>query len=130
MRYRLKVFVLTFLLALSAGEGVAQESYGGAVGRKLGVGFSNIVLSWVEIPKCMINGYNNSLYEDGVPGFAYGLTGGFIQGVANTAGRLFTGVLDVITFPLPTKPIPQPAFVWEDFRGDTSYGEAFILYNE
>ncbi len=130
MSYRLRVFMLTALLALAMGKAAAQDSYGQAVGRKLGVGFANIVLSWVEIPKSMINGYNNSAYESGVPGFAYGLTGGLVQGVVNTTGRVFTGVLDVVTFPLPTKPIPGPAFVWEDFRGDTHYGQAFVFYNE
>ncbi len=130
MRYRLKGFVLAFLLAVLAGNLNAQETYAGAVGYKLGAGLSNVVLPWVELPKCMINGYNNSHYDSGVPGAAWGLISGVAFGIGHTVGRLFTGALDVITFPVPTKPIPQPAFVWQDFRGDTTYGEAFILYNE
>jgi len=98
----------------------AGDSYGEKVGRKLGIGLANIVTSWVEIPKCMINDYNRTH-------LFFGIAGGAAQGLVNTGGRILTGVLDVITFPLPTKPIPQPPLVWQDFDSDTRFSEAFRL---
>lgn len=130
MSYRLKIIALAMFMALASGKTMGQENYGQAIGHKLSVGLANIVLSWVEIPKCTINAYNESHYDSSLPGLGWAITTGIPMGVANTAGRMFTGILDVITFPLPTKPIPQPNYVWQDFRNDTSYGEAFIFYDE
>jgi hypothetical protein len=38
-----------------------------------------------------------------------------------------TGVTDLITAPLPTKPIVQPRYVWDDFDKTNSYGPVFRL---
>ncbi|BCX89617.1 hypothetical protein MIN45_P1990 [Methylomarinovum tepidoasis] len=116
---RWRVLAGVILICLAA-QTQAGDSYGEKVGRKLGIGLANIVTSWVEIPKCIINDYNRT-------NFFFGITGGTAQGLANTADRVLTGVLDVITFPLPTKPIPQPPLVWQNFDSDTHYGEAFRL---
>jgi len=114
---------------MAASDVAAQETYGGKVAYKLGVGFANIVTSWLEVPKCMINGYNNADVVFGNEAdFVYGVTTGVIKGVINTVGRTFTGTLDVITFPLPTKPIPNPPLIWKDFAADTHYGKAFQVY--
>jgi hypothetical protein len=34
---------------------------------------------------------------------------------------------DLITMPLPTKPIAHPIYIWEDFDIDTTYGDTFRL---
>lgn len=102
------------------GTAVSGESYDIKIRRKLGIGFGNVVSSWLEIPKTMINTYNQT-------NFWFGISGGLIKGLVNTGGRVLTGTLDVLTFYVPTQPVPQPKLVWEDFDADTRYGEAFRL---
>lgn len=120
MRDWLKIALLIVTFGAGIGIGVAGESYGVKAGRKLGIGFANLVSCWLEIPKNAINTYNQT-------NFWFGVSGGVIKGLVNTGGRVFTGTLDVLTFYVPTKPVPQPALVWEDFDADTRYGEAFRL---
>lgn len=116
----LKIALLTVTFGAGIESVVAGESYGAKVGRKLGIGLANIVTCWLEIPRNTINTYNQT-------NFWFGVSGGVIKGLVNTGGRAFTGTLDVVTFYVPTKPVPQPALVWEDFDADTRYGEAFRL---
>lgn len=97
-----------------------EESYDVKARRKLGIGLGNIVSSWLEIPKTMINTYNQT-------NFWFGISGGLLKGLVNTGGRVLTGTLDVLTFYVPTQPVPQPALVWEDFDAGTHYGQAFRL---
>jgi hypothetical protein len=40
---------------------------------------------------------------------------------------MFTGLVDFITFPMPTKPIGYPAYVWDDFDVDSVYGDVYRL---
>lgn len=95
-------------------------SYGEKIGHKAASGFANLGTSWLEIPKNIINTHNQS-------NLAYGLVGGTIKGILNTTGRALVGAVDLITFWLPTKPIPNPPFVWQDFDADTTYGPIFRL---
>jgi putative exosortase-associated protein (TIGR04073 family) len=119
---RLKRAIL--ILALSAVLMPAMSGeYDVKMRRKLGIGLANVVSSWLEIPKSMINTYNQT-------NFWFGISGGLIKGLVNTGGRTLTGVLDVLTFYVPTEPVPQPALVWEDFAAETRYGEAFRLENK
>ncbi|MGZ5052094.1 MAG: exosortase system-associated protein, TIGR04073 family [Methylobacter sp.] len=97
-----------------------HRSYGEKVGGKAANAFVNLVSAPLEIPKNMINTSNKS-------NVFYGIVGGLFKGVINTAGRLGVGVADLITIPLPTLPIAQPAYIWDDFDVDTSYGPAFRL---
>lgn len=97
-----------------------QQSYGSKVGYKTLNGFTNIITAVLEIPKNIINTTNQS-------NIAYGAVGGLAKGILNTAGRLSSGVADLVTFPLPTKPIAQPTYIWKDFDADTSYGKVFRL---
>ena len=59
--------------------------------------------------------------------FFYGVFGGFLKGLVNTLGRTGCGIADLLTFPLPTKPIAYPVYIWDDFDVDTTYGEVFRL---
>ncbi|MDD5460323.1 MAG: exosortase system-associated protein, TIGR04073 family [Methylococcales bacterium] len=96
------------------------RSYGEKIGNKALNGFANIGTAWLELPKNIINTTNQS-------NFFYGVFGGFLKGLVNTLGRMGCGIADVITIPLPTKPIAYPVYIWDDFDVDTSYGEVFSL---
>ncbi len=99
-----------------------QRSYGEKVGDKAKNGITNVTTSWLEIPKSIINNTN----AQGSNIF-FGLVGGVIEGTLNTAFRATTGVADLVTAPLATKPIVQPRYVWDDFDSATTYGSAFRL---
>lgn len=93
----------------------ADSGYGDKVGLKFGSGYTNLVLGLVEIPKNMILTTNQT-------NALFGVTGGVAKGVIHGVGRTLAGVVDVLTFPIPTEPIPRPAFVWQDFQTETRYG--------
>ena len=97
-----------------------QSSYGEIVGNKALNAFANISTGWLEVPKNIINTMNQS-------NFFYGVFGGFLKGLVNTLGRTGCGIADLITLPIPTKPIAYPLYIWDDFDIDTSYGEVFRL---
>lgn len=95
-------------------------SYGRKIGKKALSGWANLSLGFLEIPKNIINTTNQS-------NFFYGVFGGLLKGIVNTVGRMGVGIADLITFPLPTKPIARPVFIWDNFDVDTTYGEVFRL---
>jgi putative exosortase-associated protein (TIGR04073 family) len=95
-------------------------SYGAKVGNKVLNAFANLSTGVLEIPKNIINTTNKS-------NVFYGVVGGLFKGLVHTAGRLAVGVADLVTIPLPTLPIARPAYIWEDFDVDTTYGPVFQL---
>lgn len=97
-----------------------HRSYGEKIGGKAANAFANMTTAPLEIPKNMINTSNKS-------NVFYGIVGGMFKGVINTAGRLAVGIFDLVTLPVPTVPIAQPAYIWDDFGVDTTYGPAFRL---
>ena len=97
-----------------------QSSYGEKIGNKALNAFANVTTSPLEIPKNIINTMNQS-------NFFYGVFGGFLKGLVNTLGRTGCGIADLITLPIPTKPIAYPVYIWDDFDVDTTYGEVFRL---
>jgi putative exosortase-associated protein (TIGR04073 family) len=98
----------------------SQQSYTEKVGNKLLNAFANLTTSPLELPKNIINTMNQS-------NFFYGVFGGFLKGLVNTLGRTGCGVADLLTYPLPTRPIAYPVYIWDDFDVDTTYGEVFRL---
>ncbi len=116
----LSLILSSLLIAFSsvAYSADVPQSYGSKVGHKALNGFANITTGILEIPKNVINTTNQS-------NIVYGVLGGLVKGVVNTGGRIVTGVVDLVTAPLPTKPIVYPVYVWDDFDTDTSYGEVF-----
>jgi putative exosortase-associated protein (TIGR04073 family) len=98
----------------------SQQSYTEKVGNKLLNAFANLTTSPLELPKNIINTMNQS-------NFFYGVFGGFLKGLVNTLGRTGCGVVDLITYPLPTRPIAYPVYIWDDFDVDTTYGPVFRL---
>ncbi len=116
-----RYLVLSLLITFSAsGFASDQQSYGSKVGHKALNGFANITTAILEIPKNIINTTNDS-------NIFFGAFGGTGKGLVNTAGRIGLGVTDLITAPIPTKPVVYPAYVWDDFDDDTTYGEVFRL---
>lgn len=114
------LFTGLFFVFATTSHAEEQSSYGADIGIKALNGFTNIVTSWLEIPKNIINTTNES-------NIFWGLSGGTAKGIINMAGRVGVGVTDLITFPLPTEPIAQPDYIWKDFDVDTTYGDIFRL---
>jgi putative exosortase-associated protein (TIGR04073 family) len=110
----------TYTPITRADDSLQQSSYGQKVGNKALIAFANLTTSPLEIPKNIINTMNQS-------NFFYGVFGGFIKGLVNTLGRTGCGIADLITLPLPTKPIAYPVYIWDDFDVDTTYGDVFRL---
>jgi putative exosortase-associated protein (TIGR04073 family) len=106
---------------IQAGEQQQHTSYGEIIGNKALNGFANLSTAWLELPKNIINTMNQS-------NFFYGVFGGFLKGLVNTLGRAGCGIADILTIPIPTKPIAYPVYIWDDFDIDTSYGGVFRLY--
>lgn len=106
----------------------AQEkpkSYGKKVGEKALNGITNIATGFLEIPKNVINisnADNSNIF--------FGMTGGAAKGILDMVGRIGAGAADLITAPLPTKPITQPQYIWQDFDANTTYDDAFRLQNQ
>ena len=121
MSKKLRTFLLSIAL-LSPMSPAGAADYGEEVGMKLGSGFSNIALSWLEVPKNMINTTNQT-------NLALGLIGGVIKGVLHTLARTTAGVTDVLSAPLPTQPIVEPQFIWQNFDVETHYNPVFKLKN-
>lgn len=115
----LRAIVLSAAALLCTGSGaLAEDSYGKTIGLKAGSGFSNILFGLLEVPKNIIktsNDYN----------LLFGVTGGTVKGTAHALGRMMSGLVDVVTFPVPTRPITTPPFVWENWYTDTQYGPFF-----
>lgn len=98
----------------------APETYGQQVGHKALSGLANLATGVVEIPKNVINTTNSV-------NLAWGVSGGLLKGILNMLGRTLSGAVDLLTAPIPTYPIPNPEFVWNDFGIDTTYGDVFRL---
>jgi putative exosortase-associated protein (TIGR04073 family) len=92
----------------------AADTYVEKVGDKLAHGIANLVTGVGEIPK-------NMIIETNEKGLAYGLTVGTIVGIVEGIGRSLTGALDLVTFPIPTKPIIYPDFIWKDWDKKTHW---------
>ena len=98
------------------------ETYGSVITTKLGSGFSNIILSPLEIPKNIINTTNEA-------NLALGATGGVLKGLLHMAGRFMAGTVDTLTFFIPTEPLTNPTFAWENYKTETSYNPLFKMKN-
>lgn len=122
----LSALALSALLAVSPvsqadedDEGVSYP-YGEKVSSKAINGLTNIATAFLEVPKNIINTTNDS-------NVVYGIIGGGAKGLIHMTGRLLTGVVDLVTAPIPTHPISDPPYIWDDFDTDTSYNEVFRL---
>jgi putative exosortase-associated protein (TIGR04073 family) len=99
------------------------DDYASHTLHKLGTGLANLTLGWVEIPKSMITTTNHT-------NVLFGVSGGLLKGILHTTGRTLAGAVDLLTVPIPTRPIAQPAFVWQRFDTETRYGPVFALESD
>ena len=99
---------------------IDNSSYGTKIANKALIALANITTSPLELPKNIINTVNQS-------NFFYGVFGGFLKGLVNMLGRTGCGIADLLTFPLPTKPVAYPLYIWDDFDVDTTYGDVYRL---
>lgn len=95
-------------------------SYGQKISEKALRTLTNMTTNILELPKNMINTTNDS-------NIFYGLTGGGFKGLLNMVGRMSVGVADLVSLPIPTKPVAYPLYIWDDFDIDTSYNDVFRL---
>ncbi|ESS73315.1 hypothetical protein MGMO_26c00270 [Methyloglobulus morosus KoM1] len=101
---------------------VRHKSYGRLVADKSLNGLANMASAPLEIPKNIIN-----ISNEPDSNVFYGLFGGIIRGSLDTAGRILNGANDLVTAPLPTKPVVQPKYIWDDFDQTNSYGQFYRL---
>ncbi|SDH22416.1 exosortase system-associated protein, TIGR04073 family [Nitrosomonas sp. Nm132] len=114
MKKSISSLLVLFALAFFFPTIAMATDYPIKVGEKLANGVANAVTGVVEIPKTMmITGRNK--------GATYGMTAGFFIGIVHTLGRSLTGALDIATFLVPTTPIVNPAYIWDDFNRETTY---------
>ncbi len=110
----LLVSALLFVSPHAAMASDGSGSYPEKIGVKLAHGVANTVTGVVEVPKSM-------MIESDRRGPAVGIPVGLFVGIVQGIGRTLTGVVDLVTFPIPTKPIIYPDFVWKDFNKETHY---------
>lgn len=114
MQFRGFLLLLAFAAATIT-DLAASPSYGEKVGLKFGSGYTNMVLGLAEIPK-------NAILTTNQTNALFGVTGGIFKGILHGVGRTLAGVVDLLTCPIPSDPIPKPPFVWENFQTETQYG--------
>jgi len=104
------LFAALFVVAMPA---AIADGYGNQVVDKFSRGFANSLTGWLELPKNIVN----TTKQDNI---GMGLTVGLVKGLAHTVGRTVVGVLELVTFFIPNKPVVQPTYAW-DFDKNTSY---------
>jgi putative exosortase-associated protein (TIGR04073 family) len=111
------LLVISALAFLSPQAAMAHsEGYVTHVADKLLLGITNTATGWMELPKTiMITGQKE--------GIIYGATTGVLAGLMHVVGRTAFGIMDVATFIIPTDPIVNPGYIWEDFGKETSYSK-------
>lgn len=107
------LLILSALFFSSPYAAMADNYPEKAVG-KLGNGIANAVGGFMEIPK-------NVIIASHSEGPVYGVTAGLIAGILHTLGRTVYGTVDMVTFMIPTKPLINPDYIWNDFDRMTSY---------
>lgn len=112
--------LFTGLMTSYAGVSQAECSYGQKIGEKSLRTLTNMTTGLLEVPKNIINVTNES-------NVFYGFTGGTMAGLLNFVGRLGVGLADLLSLPIPTKPVAHPIYIWDDYDVDTSYGDLFRL---
>lgn len=110
--------LIIFFISLSpvqASEEITSEIYFSRAGMKILSGVANVATGWMELPK------NIAIWSQRDQNALIGVTEGTLWGIYHTVGRTGNGALDLITFWLPTYPIPNPPFIWDDFSKESDY---------
>jgi len=118
--HKFKTALFASCLALGIYAPASQaEGYFSAVSSKFLRGSTNLFTGLGEIPKNIVNASNKT-------NPVVGGTGGMVMGTLDTLGRTTSGIIDIISSPLPSKSLVQPEYVWNDFSKQTSYGDAYL----
>lgn len=120
IRYLFLTIVLTSLAPICYGEEAALRNYNQSIDNKAARAVTNVFTWPLEIPKNIINSVNDN-------NFVLGLIGGLFKGSIHAVARMGTGLVDLITLPLATKPIVHPVYIWDDYEVDSTYGPYFNL---
>ena len=84
--------------------------------QKLKRGFVNVVTAPIEIAKGVDEGWKSSA-ENSKP-TSKGIFTGFFKGIVHTAGRMGSGIWDIVSFPFETpadyEPLMKPDYVLDD----------------
>lgn len=119
MKKIFKLLMIASTLFLLSSQVVYAQSYQNIMGEKFVSGIANVATGVVELPK-------NIVLTSQEKGIHYGMTIGVVSGVAHTIGRTVVGLMDVITFMIPTGPSSvQPQYVWNNFSRETTYGARY-----
>lgn len=114
MKNILKSLLILSALFFFSPHAAMADSYPEKVGDKLAHGIANTVTGLGEVPK-------NIMITSKEKGAAYGATAGLLTGIVHGIGRTLTGVVDLVTFIIPTKPIIYPDYIWKEFDKETHY---------
>jgi putative exosortase-associated protein (TIGR04073 family) len=109
MKRILKPLLLLSALAFFSPQAAVASGWIEGVGNKLAHGMANLVTGLGEVPKNVIITTNEQ-------NIGYGLTTGLMSGIVTGIGRSLTGIVDLATFYVPTKPLVTPGYVWQDFQ--------------
>ncbi|MGZ8136276.1 MAG: exosortase system-associated protein, TIGR04073 family [Methylococcaceae bacterium] len=120
MKQMFKSLLIILTLCCFTPYTVSASTYASRLGTKMGTGIVNAATGVAEIPKTIV--VTNRLH-----GPAYAATAGFLTGLFHMMGRTLSGVGDLVTFVVPTKPIVQPNYVWENWDKETSYRKTWEL---
>lgn len=114
MKKVFKSLLILSALFFSSPYAAMADSYPEKAGRKLENGIANAVSGLMEIPKTvMIISHSE--------GPVYGATVGLMAGLLHAVGRTIYGVVDMATFMIPTKPLVDPDYIWNDSDRITTY---------
>ncbi len=125
LRKKIALLLAAGTLVFVSSSGHAEDEdgigYGAKIAGKFGIGLINATTGIVEIPKTM-------MVESEKEGIGMGLSLGFLQGMVNMMGRTVLGMVDMLSFPIPTKPMVEPPVVFQDFNVETSYSNGWEMY--
>ena len=114
MKKMFKSLLLLSALFFSSSYAAMADSYPEKAGGKLENGIANAVGGFLEIPKTV-------LITSRSEGPVYGMTIGLMAGILHTLGRTIYGVVDIATFLVPTQPLVDPDYIWNDSDRITTY---------
>ncbi|SNX60325.1 putative exosortase-associated protein, TIGR04073 family [Nitrosomonas ureae] len=113
------VVSMSFLFSSQAiaNEEASGNSYLSKAGLKFFSGLVNVATGWIELPKNI----NLTGQKDTPVSGLTAVTLGVLQGAWYTINRTGCGVVDIVTFMIPTNPLVDPVFVWNDFLRETEF---------
>ncbi len=111
----LLLVLLFFASQAHASEEITPNVYMHRAGTKILSGVINVATGWLELPK------NISLWNQKDENILIGTAEGMLWGVVHTASRTVSGAVDLVTFWVPTFPIPEPLLVFENFSKESEY---------